>query len=42
MGKEEDMVFQEDIVFQEHLGAGLPHRSCHGTQPLLRFAAEIQ
>lgn len=42
MGKEEDMVFQEDIVFQEPLGAGLPHRSCHGTQPLLRFAAEIQ
>ena len=42
MGKEEDMIFQEDMVFQEPLGTGLPHRSCHGTQPLLKFATEIQ
>ena len=40
--KEENMIFQEDMVFLEPLGTGLPHRSCHGTQLLLKFATEIK
>ena len=40
--KEENMIFQEDMVFLEPLGTGLPHRNCHGTQLLLKFATEIK